>query len=793
MEKIKIDLDLLLPEIPDERDACVERIITMMQNHKGVAKAHVVPGNEKDEAKLCFHYDPDEISLDQIQAYAKEAGASITQQFGHLMVEVEKIREMIEASVVEEQLKKIPALVDVSVSATGNIRIEYDQTKASKESVLSAIRNQGLKIRSSKETEHHHDHDHSDGHDHDHDHGDGEAVGGKKYLPAIISFTMLMAGVITDNYIQQDFFTGWVRLVWYGIAYIPVGLPVAITGFKLLAKGEVFTEFILMTIATLGAFYIGEYPEGVAVMLFYAVGELFQDAAVNRAKRSIKALLDIRPDTAMVLMDGVYKEVAPTDVKVGDTIQIKAGERVPLDGEMLSEGSSFNTAALTGESKPSTIRKGETALAGMINQEKVVELKVTKLFNDSSLARILTMVQEATTRKAKTEQFIRRFARIYTPIVVFLAIGIALLPYFFVADYVFNDWLYRALIFLVISCPCALVISIPLGYFGGIGAASGKGILFKGSNYLDLMTKITSVIMDKTGTLTKGVFKVQEVKSYELPKEEWLPLAAALESKSTHPVAQAVVAYAGELKGIVIEELEEISGHGLKGKANGRVVLAGNVKLMEKMSIAVSDELRSITDTIVVVAVDGKLAGYVTIADEIKEDSKGAIAALHRMNIKTTMLSGDKQSVVDKVAKQLGIDNAYGDLLPENKVEKVEQAKKDYRAVIAFVGDGINDAPVLALSDVGIAMGGLGSDAAIETADVIIQTDQPSKIATAIGIGRATNRIVWQNIALAFGVKAIVLVLGAGGLATMWEAVFADVGVALLAILNAVRIQKMKF
>lgn len=792
MEKIKIDLDLLLPEIPDERDACVERIITMMQNHKGVAKAHLVPGDGKDEAKLCFHYDPDEISLDQIQAYAKEAGASITKQFGHLMVEVEKIREMMEASVIEEQLKKIPALVDVSVSATGNIRIEYDQTKASKESVLSAIRQQGLKIRSSEETVHHHDHDHSDGHDHDHDHGDGEAAGWKTYLPAILSFSMLMAGIITDNYIQQDFFTGWIRLVWYGIAYIPVGLPVAVTGFKLLAKGDIFTEFILMTIATVGAFYIGEYPEGVAVMLFYAVGELFQDAAVNRAKRSIKALLDIRPDTAMVLMDGVYKEVVPTDVKVGDTIQIKAGERVPLDGEMLSEGSSFNTAALTGESKPSTIRKGETALAGMINQEKVVELKVTKLFNDSSLARILTMVQEATTRKAKTEQFIRRFARIYTPIVVFLAIGIALLPYFFVADYVFNDWLYRALIFLVISCPCALVISIPLGYFGGIGAASRKGILFKGSNYLDLMTKVTSVIMDKTGTLTKGVFKVQEVKSYGLPEEEWLPLAAALESKSTHPVAQAIVAHV-KANGIVIEELEEISGHGLKGKANGRAVSAGNVKLMEKMGIAVNDELRNITDTIVVVAVDGKLAGYVTIADEIKEDSKGAIDALHSMNIKTTMLSGDKQSVVDKVAKQLGIDNAYGDLLPENKVEKVEQAKKNSGAVIAFVGDGINDAPVLALSDVGIAMGGLGSDAAIETADVIIQTDQPSKIATAIGIGRATNKIVWQNIALAFGVKAIVLVLGAGGLATMWEAVFADVGVALLAILNAVRIQKMKF
>ena len=638
---------------------------------------------------------------------------------------------------------------------------------------------------SSDSQDHSHSHDQDDGHDHSH----GDTPAWKSYLPAIISFTMLVTGIIADHY---NTFPAWIRLIWYGIAYIPVGIPVAVTGVKLLLKGDIFTEFILMTIATLGAFYIGEYPEGVAVMLFYTVGELFQDAAVNRAKRSIKALLDIRPDTAMVLVNGSYQEVAPTDVKVGDTIQVRAGERVPLDGEMLSEGSAFNTAALTGESKPSTIRKGETALAGMINQEKVIELKVTKLFNDSSLARILTLVQEATTRKARTEQFIRRFARIYTPIVVFLAIGIALLPYFFVADYVFNSWLYRALIFLVISCPCALVISIPLGYFGGIGAASRKGILFKGSNYLDLMTKITSVIMDKTGTLTKGVFKVQEVKSYDLPEEEWLPLAAALESKSTHPVAQAIVAHV-KVGSLAVEELEEISGHGLKGKIGGKTILAGNVKLLEKMNIPVREELRSITDTIVVVAVDGKLAGYVTIADEMKEDSKEAIDALHSMNIKTTMLSGDKQSVVDKVAKYLGIDHAYGDLLPENKVEKVEQAKKDTGAIIAFVGDGINDAPVLALSDVGIAMGGLGSDAAIETADVIIQTDQPSKIATAIGIGRATNRIVWQNIALAFGVKAIVLVLGAGGLATMWEAVFADVGVALLAILNAVRIQRMKF
>ena len=663
---------------------------------------------------------------------------------------------------------------------------KYDETKIAEQ---KACCNLDEKLNEAKVVTIHSDDD-------GHSHGEEEGTGIKPWLPAIASFTLLMLGIAMDNWIKPtpSWFSGWVRLSWYIAAYLPVGLPVVIRGINTAIKGDVFTEFFLMSVATIGAFYIGQYPEGVAVMLFYAVGELFQEAAVNRAKRSIKALLDVRPDSADVLRNGIYINLPPENVKVGETIQIKVGEKVPLDGEMLSEGSSFNTSALTGESKPSTFTKGETVLAGMINQEKVVELKVTKLFNDSSLARILTLVQDATTRKAKTEQFIRKFARIYTPIVVFLAIGITVIPYFIVANYVFNTWLYRALIFLVISCPCALVISIPLGYFGGIGAASRAGILFKGSNYLDLMTKINQVVMDKTGTLTKAVFKVQEMESYDIPQDEWLPLAAALEAKSTHPVAKAVVAYANNnfIK-IQVDALEEISGHGLKGEVNGKEVLAGNVKLMDMMKVPVNDGLRTIVDTIVIVAIDRKLAGYLTIADEIKEDSKQAVDALHKLNVKTTMLSGDKQAVVDKVAKYLGIDKAYGDLLPENKVQKVEALKQDKMNVVAFVGDGINDAPVLALSDIGIAMGGLGSDAAIETADVIIQTDHPSKIATAIQIGKATSKIVWQNIGLAFGVKVIVLILGAGGLATMWEAVFADVGVAMLAILNAVRIQRMQF
>ncbi len=648
--------------------------------------------------------------------------------------------------------------------------------------------------RQSDEDDHDHDgHDHD--HDHDHAHGGNEGTSKlKEFLPLIISSGLLLSGILIDEFLKPAFFTETIRLVWYAIAYLPVAIPVLRDAFKAISKGEIFTEFLLMALATIGAFCIREYPEGVAVMVFYTIGELVQSAAVTRAKRSIKALLDIRPATANLFVNGSYTEVSPETVKVGDRIQIKAGDKVPLDGTMLSEESSFNTAALTGESKPSDIHKGETVLAGMVNQSKVVELEVTKLYNDSSLARILTMVQEATTRKAKTEQFIRKFSRVYTPIVFFLAVGIVLLPFFFVSNYVFSEWLYRGLIFLVISCPCALVISIPLGYFGGIGAASRSGILFKGSNFLDLMRTVNTVVIDKTGTLTKGVFKVQEVKGLALPPEEWLPMAAALESGSTHPVAKALVEYVGDKgKGLTVNDPEEISGHGIKGTINGKSVAAGNVKLLDKLNVAVPQEVKNIPDTIIVVTVDGKLAGYVTIADEIKEDSKQTIADLHSRGIETVMLSGDKQAVVDRVAKELGIDQAYGDLLPEHKVQKVEELKKDSKRVIAFAGDGINDAPVLALSDVGIAMGGLGSDAAIETADVVIQTDQPSRIVTAIAIGQTTNKIVWQNIGLAMSIKVVVLILGAGGIATMWEAVFADVGVALLAILNAVRIQKMKF
>ena len=643
-------------------------------------------------------------------------------------------------------------------------------------------------------------HSEQDGHNHDHEDGDGHDHSGgsqttlQMFLPAIISLILLFAAIALDNWFPQSWFTGWVRIIWYAIAYLPVGFPVIKEAVESIGKGEIFSEFLLMTIATMGAFAIGEYPEGVAVMLFYAIGEVFQTMAVKRAKANIKSLLDQRPDEVTILENNQAKTIKAADAKIGDIIQLKSGEKLGLDGDLISETASFNTAALTGESKPDTKAKGETVLAGMINLNTVAQIKVTTAYTDSKLSKILEMVQNATAQKAPTELFIRKFAKIYTPIVVALAILICVLPMLFADNYVFRDWLYRALVFLVISCPCALVISIPLGYFGGIGAASKNGILFKGSNFLDVIANIQNVVMDKTGTMTEGVFKVQEVIiKPEYNKDEMLAMVNALESQSTHPVATAIHQNVGNINTeIILNKVEEISGHGLKAEVNGKELLVGNFKLMDKFSIKYDIDPASIVYTLIAIAYDKRFAGYLTIADSIKEDAQEAVNKLHSMNVKTTMLSGDKSSVVKFVADKLGIDNAFGDLLPEDKVNKVKEIK-GRNETVAFVGDGVNDAPVVALSNVGIAMGGLGSDATIETADVVIQDDRPSKIAMAINIGKQTKKIVWQNIILAFAVKAIVLVLGAGGLATMWEAVFADVGVALLAILNAVRIQRMKF
>ncbi|MBO3272057.1 cadmium-translocating P-type ATPase [Hymenobacter defluvii] len=639
-----------------------------------------------------------------------------------------------------------------------------------------------------KAADEHAGHDHGDGHGHDH----GPA-GDNPYLWPGVSLALLLAGIALD-YFGAAWFTGYVRLVWYGVAFLLVGWKVIRSAVQSIPSGNIFNEFLLMSIATLGAFAIGEYPEGVAVMLFYTVGELFQDAAVNRAKRSIKALLEIQATEVTVIRQGQTVVLDPKDVIVGDTIEVKPGEKVALDGTLAKGPASFNTSALTGESVPQTKQTGEPVLAGMVNLENLIQVAVTANYQDTKLAKILAMVQDAVGRKAKTQQFITKFAKVYTPIVVLLAVLLVAVPYFVVDDYVFRTWLYRALVFLVISCPCALVISIPLGYFGGIGAASKAGILFKGSNFLDTMRELDTVVMDKTGTLTQGVFAVQQVQPVGLEEAQLLRLVGALETKSTHPIAKAVVTHVeAAVSGVPVENVEEIAGHGLRGNVDGRDVLAGNTKLLTKFNVAYPAEVDQIQDSIVVAAVDGKYAGYLTVADAPKEDAARTVQELRADGItKIVMLSGDKDSIVQRVAKELGIDEAHGGLLPEDKARYVQEYK-DAGRKLAFVGDGVNDAPVVALADVGIAMGGLGSDATIETADVVIQTDHPSKIATARRIARATHNVVWQNIWLAFIVKGIVLVLGAGGLATMWEAVFADVGVALLAILNAVRIQRMDY
>lgn len=645
-----------------------------------------------------------------------------------------------------------------------------------------------------KDDGHDHDHEHSDDDGHDHSGGNESTI--KLFMPAIISFVLLIIALAFDNnWIPKPaFFKDWIRLAWFIIAYAPVGLPVMKEMLEAFTKKEIFSEFTLMVIATVGAFAIGEYPEAVAVMLFYAVGEVFQTLAVRRAKGNIKALLDQRPDEVTIIENNQPKTVKAEQVNIGSIIQLKPGEKLALDGELISDIASFNTSALTGESKPDTKAKGETVLAGMINLNSVSLVKVTTAYTDSKLSKILNLVQNATAQKAQTELFIRRFAKIYTPVVVFLAVAICFAPMLFVENYVFRDWLYRALIFLVISCPCALVISIPLGYFGGIGAASRNGILFKGSNFLDIIAGIKNVVMDKTGTMTKGVFKVQEVNiKPQFNKDEILQMVNALESKSTHPVATAIHEYAGEINhNLALNDVEEIAGHGLKATVNSKELLVGNFKLMDKYNISYDINPSEIVYTLIAIAYDKQFAGYITIADELKEDAADTVKKLKALNVTATMLSGDKSTVVKAVADKIGIANAFGDLLPEDKVNKVKEIKAKNESV-AFVGDGVNDAPVVALSDAGIAMGGLGSDATIETADIVIQDDAPSKIPMAINIGKQTKRIVWQNIILAFTVKAIVLILGAGGLATMWEAVFADVGVALLAILNAVRIQKMKF
>ena len=590
------------------------------------------------------------------------------------------------------------------------------------------------------------------------------------------------------------------------ISYFIIGGNVLLSAFKNIWNGQVFDENFLMAIATVGAFAIGEYPEGVVVMLFYQLGELFQGIAVNNSRKSIVSLMDIRPDYANIKVEKGIKKVSPEKIKVGEIIVVKPGEKVPLDGKIVKGASTFDTSALTGESLPREAKDGDDVLSGFINKNGLIEIEVTKVFSESTVSKILYLVENAGSKKSKTENFITKFARYYTPVVVITALILAIFPPLLIQGATFSDWIYRALIFLVVSCPCALVISIPLGFFGGIGGASRHGILIKGTNYLEVLNNLESVVMDKTGTLTKGIFKVTEVNAEnnikindfqnnktELTKPLLLKYAAHIEKFSNHPIAQSIVAEyensASKVDENVVKDFEEISGFGVKVNINNHQFLAGNSKLMDLKNIKF--EKNRNLGTVIYFAADEKYIGNILISDEIKEDSEKAIKGMKENGVKEiVMLTGDNETIGKNIAKKLGIDKVFTELLPDEKVEKLEEIykSKSEKGKVAFVGDGINDAPVLARADLGIAMGGAGSDAAIEAADVVIMNDEPSKIVTAIKIAKKTKEIVWQNITIAFAVKIIVMILGLFGDATMWEAVFADVGVALLAVLNATRV-----
>ncbi|MBU1100559.1 MAG: cadmium-translocating P-type ATPase [Bacteroidetes bacterium] len=609
-------------------------------------------------------------------------------------------------------------------------------------------------------------------------------------IKALSALTLLVIGLIFEEEIHNTPYQ-MAEYVIFLTAYLIVGGKVLKSAVRNIVRGQVFNEHFLMSVATLGAIVLHEMPEALAVMLFYVVGELFQDIAVNRSRKSIKSLLEIKPDYANLKSNGEVKKVSPEEVLIGDEIVVKAGEKIPLDGKIM-EGSSFlDTSALTGESVPRKANINDDVLAGMINQSGLLTIKVTRIFGESSISKILDLVENATSKKAATEKFITTFARYYTPVVVFGALFLAVLPPLLFSEQLFSDWIYRALVVLVISCPCALVISIPLGYFGGIGGASKKGILVKGSNFLDTLTQVKTVVFDKTGTLTKGEFKVAEiVTSNGFTKEQLIDYAAHAEANSNHPIAKSILeAYKTGIDNSRINDVTEISGHGIKVNIDGKIILAGNDKLLHKEKI--EHKICDVEGTVVHIVVEGKYAGYIIIYDSLKDDSIAAIRSLKGKGINTIMLTGDNKSAAEIYAKKLGINKYYYELLPENKVEQIEKLlSSDGKNKVAFVGDGINDAPVLARADVGIAMGALGSDAAIETADIVLMTDSPSKVAEAIDIAKKTRKIVWQNILFALGVKSIFIILGIFGIATMWEAVFGDMGVAILAIVNATRVLK---
>ncbi|WP_334077445.1 heavy metal translocating P-type ATPase [Paenibacillus sanfengchensis] len=648
---------------------------------------------------------------------------------------------------------------------------------------------------------HDHTHDHDYAHDHAHEHGteaadDGHGHSHDHGAQSIRTMAVRLVAGLVIGAAALGLSLGWeLELLLYLAVYLIVGGDIVLKALKNIVRGRVFDEYFLMSIATIGAFVIGEYPEGVAVMLFYQVGELFQSIAVNRSRKSISALMDIRPDFANLKSGDEILRVSPEEVQIGDWIVVRPGEKVPLDGKVIEGSSAMDTSALTGESMPREVAAGDDVLSGFINKNGVLTIKVTKEFGESTVAKILDLVENASSKKAPTENFITKFARYYTPFVVIVAVLLAVLPPLILSGATFADWVYRALVFLVISCPCALVVSIPLGFFGGIGAASKNGVLVKGSNYLEALNDVKYVVFDKTGTLTKGAFQVGGIYPQNgWTEQELLRQAAFAEMHSTHPIAQSIrEAYGQELNEALLANYNEISGYGIQVMFEGREVLAGNAKLMKRENIKFTAPTE--LGTIVHVAIDKQYAGYLVIADEVKEDAAKAIRSLKRLGVKKiVMLTGDIKAVGEDIGKKLGVDEVRAELLPQHKVEELEKIdrEKSRKEKIVFVGDGINDTPVLARADVGVAMGGLGSDAAIEAADIVIMTDEPSKLSSAIYIAKRTRRIVWQNIIFALLIKAVFLLLGAFGIATMWEAVFSDVGVTLLAVLNAMRVMKIK-
>jgi len=683
------------------------------------------------------------------------------------------------AAKIEKEINALPGVKAASVDfASKKLTIEvYNKHELSEiiekaASIASRIES-GVKVAEESYEEHNHD--------------QGEDSNKSKLIILGIGAALYIIALLFE-------FPFWAEFGLFLTSYLLVGGEVLSGAIRNILRGQVFDENFLMSIASIGAFIIKEYPEGVAVMLFYQVGEYFQNIAVNRSRKSIAALMDIRPDFANLKTGDGIKKVSPDEISIGDIIIVKPGEKVPLDGKVIDGKSMLDTSALTGESLPREVEPGSDVLSGSINKNGLLTVEVTKEFGESTVSKILDLVQNASSKKAPTENFITKFARYYTPAVVLAAAALAIVPPLVIPGAAFSNWINRALVFLVVSCPCALVISIPLGFFGGIGGASKNGILIKGSNYLEALNNVDTVVFDKTGTLTKGVFKVTKVNDLDnIAGVNLLEYAAYAESYSNHPIALSIIkAYGEEIDKNEISDYDEISGHGIKATVKGKHVLAGNTKLMvrENISYENTDE----AGTVVHMAIDGKYAGYIVISDEVKADSKKALQALKDMGVrKLVMLTGDNKIVAEKIGKDLGVDELYSELLPDQKVEKVEilDKQKQPKGKLVFVGDGINDAPVLARADVGVAMGGVGSDAAIEAADVVLMTDEPSKLVSAIKIARRTRNIVWQNIIFAMAVKGIVLFLGAGGIATMWEAVFADVGVAVLAVLNAMRVMKV--